>query len=119
LQLRPLESLPKPIEFEVLVVYYTGDDPLVVLEVKDEELELLAKVFTKADIDLGFNSCHVKWRLRCACRQHHVCQEQAVLGLAEMTGLKVGVRQGKAVLAPFLHQAVLISLLMLKEVALA
>lgn len=68
---------------------------------------------------MGFDSGHVEGRLGRVRREHYICKEQTVLGLAKVTGLEVRVGQSEAVLAPIFHMSVLVLFLVLKEVALA
>lgn len=72
MQLGPFEPLSKSIEFKVFVVDNTWNDPLIVLEVKDEKFELLTIKLSQADIDVSLDCCHLEGGLRCICWKDNV-----------------------------------------------
>eukprot|EP00353_Schmidingerella_taraikaensis_P013996 CAMPEP_0185576034 /NCGR_PEP_ID=MMETSP0434-20130131/7065_1 /TAXON_ID=626734 ORGANISM="Favella taraikaensis, Strain Fe Narragansett Bay" /NCGR_SAMPLE_ID=MMETSP0434 /ASSEMBLY_ACC=CAM_ASM_000379 /LENGTH=84 /DNA_ID=CAMNT_0028193095 /DNA_START=1103 /DNA_END=1354 /DNA_ORIENTATION=- len=63
-ELRPGEALGEALKLKVFVADHSGDHALIVQEVQDQELELLAEELPKADIDLSFDISHVKGRRR-------------------------------------------------------
>ena len=118
-QLGPLQALTEPLELEVFVVDDGRDHPLVVLEVEDQELKLFTVKLAEADAHMGPHSSQMERFLWWNRGQGAVGEQKAVLGLAEMAGLQVGVAESEAVLAPLFDIGDLVSLLVLEEVALA
>ena len=59
-QFGPNQALREAIELKIFVIHHSRNDALIIEEVENEELQLLAEEFSKANVDARFDIGHFK-----------------------------------------------------------